>query len=125
MDIQNSKNNSVLFIEDLLFYQDVFLLENSNNKPKDFTLNRFVKIEDNQPKYIYDKYSTFENDNRCSISDKYIYELYILYCKYNNIFHTTNKEFLSNIQCFNIYLKKNKKVRPSGISFYDIYHIWN
>jgi len=94
MDIQNSKTNSVLFIEDLLFYQDVFLLENSNNKPKEFTLNRFVKIEDNQPKYVYD---WKDQEGKDAISVGNLYELYINWVQNNHEKSVNKNIFGSNI----------------------------
>ena len=122
MDIQQSKNNSVLFVEDLLFYQDVFLNENINNRPKQFTLNRFVKNENNKYIYVYDNCANFKDDNRCGISLDHFYNLYILYCKYNDINPATKKDFLLNIQPFNIHLRKKKKWRPKYFSFYEDYY---
>tara|TARA_R110002126_G_C10070271_1_gene462634 strand:- start:48 stop:443 length:396 start_codon:yes stop_codon:yes gene_type:complete len=120
MDIQNSKNNSVLFIEDLLFYQDVFLNENINNKPKQFKLNTFVKTDDNKYVYVFDICANFKDDNRCGISLDHFYYLYILYCKYNDINSANKKDFLLNIQPFNVHHKKKKG--PKYFSFYDDYY---
>ena len=121
MDIQQTKNNSILFVEDLLFYQDVFLNENINNRPKQFKLNSFVKNEDKYI-YVYDNCANFKDDNRCGISKDHFYNLYCKYCKYNDINATTKKSFLLNIQHFNIHLNKNKKIRPKYFSFYEDYY---
>lgn len=79
-----NKGNSIIFIEDLLFYKDSFFLNNKKNE--------FNKI-------VYDV------DYINKISNENLYNLYCNYCYNINEYHTKGKKtFLNNIK----HLIKNK-----------------
>lgn len=75
-----NKGNSIIFIEDLFFYKDLFFL---NNK-----IDEFNKI-------VYDV------DNKNRISNENLYNLYCNYCYNINKYHTKSKKiFYNNIKHF-------------------------
>jgi hypothetical protein len=79
-----NKGNAIIFVEDLLFYKDLFSL---NNKGDEFN------------KIVYDV------DNKNRISNENLYNLYCNYCYNINDYHTKGKKkLLNNIK----HLIKNK-----------------